>query len=501
MTIIDYGIGTYPARRAKIRGDDVAISFEGEDTTYAQFAGRVTRLANSLKDLGVSPGDRVAYAGFNHPALLETFFATTLVGAACVLVNPRLAAPEVKYILRDCTPSVVFFGEDQAQNAERLRAGTDPEVRWFGVDDGGFESLLAAGSDDDAVVPLDEDDTALIMYTSGTTGNPKGVMLSHRALLFQYFNAILGEDFRQDDVNLSVAPLFHIAGLNMLAVPTFMMGGRIIIHRRFKAAEALRALAEHRVNSAFMVPAMLDAVAHEEGFDAADLSMLRNLMVGGAPLPERMFTTWASKGISISQGFGMTETAPGIRMLDPRDGIVKAGTAGREHFFTESRVVGLNGEDVAPDEPGEIWAHGPNLMTGYWGKADETAAVLQDGWYRTGDIGSLDSDDYLRIHDRMKDMYISGGENVYPAEVENVLLNIAGVAEAAVIGVDDDRWGESGVAFVVLEPGEDRTGDDIREDAQTRLAKYKVPREVLVVDDMPRTTTGKIRKNILRKTY
>lgn len=501
MTSIDYGIGTYPARRARIRGEDIAFTFEGSDTTYAEAAERVNRLANALKALGVGPGDRVAYAGFNHPALLEVFFAATLIDAPCVMVNPRLAAPEVEYILRDCDPTVVLYGEDQRRNAEQLRPSLDPRIRWFGVDDGDYEPLVASGAGDDAATVLDENDTALIMYTSGTTGKPKGVMLSHRALLFQYLNALIGEDFRQDDVNLSVAPLFHIAGLNMLAVPTFMMGGRIIIHRRFQATAVLRTLAEERVNSVFMVPAMLDALAHEEGFDAADLSMLRNLMVGGAPLPERLFRIWEPKGISISQGFGMTETAPGLRMLDPRDGIAKAGTAGKEHFFTESRVVDLDGRDVPPGTDGEIWAHGPNVMTGYWGKPEETAAVLQDGWYRTGDVGTIDDDGYLRIHDRMKDMYISGGENVYPAEVENALLNVPEVLEAAVIGVDDERWGESGVAFVVLESAGSHTGEQIREQLATRLAKYKVPREVRVVEEMPRTTTGKIQKHVLRKTY
>lgn len=501
MTTIEYGIGTYPARRAKIRGEDIAFSFEGSETTYAEVAERVNRLADALTTLGIRPGERVAYAGFNHPALLEVFFAATLIDAVCVLINPRLAAPEVDYILRDCTPAVVFYGEDQAQNADQLRTALGPKITWFGVDEGEYEPLVASGGTDDATIPLDENNTALIMYTSGTTGRPKGVMLSHRALLFQYLNALIGEDFRQNDVNLAAAPLFHIAGLNMLAVPTFMMGGRILIHRRFKAADALKALTEHRVNTAFMVPAMLDALSHEEGFDEADLSMLRNLMVGGAPLPERMFRTWAAKGISISQGFGMTETAPGVRMLDPRDGIVKAGTAGKEHFFTESRIVDLDGKDVASGQAGEIWAHGPNLMSGYWGKPEETASVLQDGWYHTGDVGSVDDEGYLRVHDRMKDMYISGGENVYPAEVENALLNIPAVSEAAVIGVEDERWGESGVAFVVLESAASHTGNQIREHLAKRLAKYKIPREVLVVGEMPRTTTGKIQKNLLRKTY
>jgi acyl-CoA synthetase (AMP-forming)/AMP-acid ligase II len=297
-----------------------------------------------------------------------------------------------------------------------------------------------------------------------------------------------------------VAPLFHIAGLNMMTLPTFMLGGTIIIHRQFRAVDVLRELEDSRVTSSFMVPAMLDSLSHTEGFDTADFSSVRAFMVGGSPLPERMLRTWAELDVAVMQGFGMTETAPGVRMLEPRDGVVKLGSAGRQHFFTESGLVDPLGDPVAPGQAGEVIVRGPNVMAGYWNKPEETAKALDGGWYHSGDIAVEDEDGYLFIKDRIKDMYISGGENVYPAEVENALLDVSGVQEAAVIGVPDEKWGETGRAFVVLFPDTaGLTGPRIREHLQDRLASYKLPAVIDVVAELPRTTTGKIQKHVLRE--
>lgn len=501
---MNLGIGSWPARRVMVRPEATAVVFEGRSVTYREFELRVRRLANSLRDCGVRRGDRVAYAGFNHPSLLETFFATCLVGAVVVLVNPRLKLAEVDYILRDCGAQTVAYGEEQHENAQALAADL-PEVRtWLSVDGGGpgrdYEDFLSTGSEEPVEVELDMDELALIMYTSGTTGKPKGAMLTHNNLFYQYVNALLGQDLRQDEVHLAVAPLFHIAGLNMMALPTFMLGGTVIIHRQFRAREVLREIRESRVTSSFMVPAMLESLSHTPQFEHADFSSVRAFMVGGSPLPERMLRTWAERDVAVMQGFGMTETAPGVRMLEPRDGVAKLGSAGRPHFFTESRLVDLMGEPVDPGEPGEVVVRGPNVMAGYWNKPEATAKALEGGWYHSGDIAVEDEDGYLYIKDRMKDMYISGGENVYPAEVENALLDVPGVQEAAVIGVPDEKWGETGRAFVVLfHHARELTGQQIREGLKQRLASYKLPARVEVVAEMPRTTTGKIQKNILRE--
>ncbi|WP_270263437.1 acyl-CoA synthetase [Kocuria marina] len=470
---MNLGIGSWPARRVMVRPDSVAVVFEGRSVTYREFEVRVRKLANALRACGVRHGDRVAYMGFNHPALLETFFAAGLLGAAAVLVNPRLRQAEVEYILGDCGATTVVFGQDQRENAAGLEAELTGVRTWVSVDGGGpgeeYERFLASGSEEPVDEPVEQDDLALIMYTSGTTGRPKGAMLTHQNLFYQYVNALIGQDLRQDEVHLAVAPLFHIAGLNMMTLPTFMLGGTIIIHRQFRTPDA-------------------------------DLSSVRGFMVGGSPLTERMLTTWAQRGVPVMQGFGMTETAPGVRMLEPRDGRLKQGSAGRPHFFTESLVVDLDGNPVPAGTPGEVIARGPNVMKGYWNKPEETAKALEGGWYHSGDIAVEDEDGYLYIKDRMKDMYISGGENVYPAEVENALLGLEEIQEAAVIGVPDERWGETGRAFVVLfEDAPELSGDEILTRLRERLATYKLPARVEVVAELPRTTTGKIQKNVLRE--
>lgn len=459
---MNLGIGTWPQRRAKVRPHDVAIEFEGHEYTYATVSDRVTRLANALTAAGVQRGDRVVHLGFNHPAALELFFAAGLMGATCVLLNPRLKLAEVEYIVGDCAPRVLAFGAEQADNTTHL-ATAHPGLTLVSIDAGTptapdvaldpgipYEAFLAGGSDTPVEIDLDLEEPCLIMYTSGTTGHPKGAVLSHRALFYQYVNALIGQDLRQDEVHLAAARLFLIAGLNMMTVPTFTLGGRIIIHRGFRAEAVLEQIEKSQVTSSFFVPAMLDMLSQHERFADADLSSFRAIMVGGSPLLEQTIKTWQAREVAIMQGFGMTEAAPGVCMLEPRDGLVKAGSAGRPHFFTESRIVDVVGDEVGPDEAGEIIITGPNMMSGYWNKPEETARAVEDGWYHSGDIALRDADGYLWVKDRIKDMYISGGENVYPAEVENALVSVPGVRDAAVIGVPDDRWGETGKAFVVL---------------------------------------------------
>ncbi|WP_375545532.1 AMP-binding protein [Kocuria carniphila] len=366
---MNLGIGTWPARRVMVRPDATALVFEGQSVTYREFELRVRKLANALRDSGVRHGDRVAYVGFNHPSLLETFFAAGLLGAAAVLINPRLRRAEVDYILRDSGATTVAFGQDQRENAVSLESELTDVRTWLSVDGGGsgqdFDDFLQSGGEDVIDEQLDLDELALIMYTSGTTGKPMGAMLSHNNLFYQYVNALIGQDLRQDEVHLAVAPLFHIAGLNMMAPPTFMLGGTIIIQRQFRAPDVLREIQDSRVTSSFMVPAMLDSLSHAEGFDSADFSSVRAFMVGGSPLPERMLRTWAELDVAVMQGFGMTETAPGVRMLEPRDGVSKLGSAGRQHFFTESKLVDPLGETVAVGQPGEVIVRGPNVMSGY----------------------------------------------------------------------------------------------------------------------------------------
>lgn len=343
------------------------------------------------------------------------------------------------------------------------------------------------------------------MYTSGTTGHPKGAMLSHRNLFYNYVNSLLGQDMHRDEVILAVAPLFHIAGLNMITIPAIMKGAKIIIHRSFNAPRVLDEIERSRITGTFMVPAMLDMLAEDPTFKDRDLSSFRTVMVGGSPLSERSLRTWQQRQVTISQGFGMTETAPGVSLLEAQDADTHMGTAGRAHFFTDIRVVDpITGEDVPNGTPGEVWVRGPHVMKGYWNRPEDNAQAFIDDWYKTGDIATRDENGYHTIKDRIKDMYISGGENIYPAEVEHALLNLPEVLDAAVIGVPDQRWGESGLAFVVirtelLTAGYTPDGPTLREQLGQHLARYKLPREILIIDELPRNVTGKVLKNKLRE--
>ncbi|MEV4899833.1 long-chain fatty acid--CoA ligase [Citricoccus sp. NPDC055426] len=507
----DIGLGSWPRRRALASPHRVAWTHEGRDTTYAEVHARTTHLSGALGDAGVQPGDRVAYVGFNHPALLETLFATARAGAITVLVNPRLSTGELDYIVADSQPTVVVHGPELAAWAQGYAAGdrndAGPDGSSGGVravvgvqeaGPGGYEAFLASGSETEAT-PNGLEDVCLIMYTSGTTGNPKGAMLTHGNLFFNDINQLLTVDLRPDEVCLDVGPLFHIAALNGLALPVFLKGGRQVIRTKFRPEEAFRDIREHGVTSMFTVPLMLDAMAHHPDFATADLSSLRSLICGGAPVPDRLLRVFAERGISVLQGYGLTETSPGAMLLEPEYSATKSGSAGVSQFLVDTRVVGPDGEDLPPHEPGEILIRGPIVTPGYWQKPEATEEAFTGDWFHTGDIAVRDEDGFTFLVDRSKDMYISGGENVYPTEVENRLLDVPGVAEAAVIGVADDKWGEVGSAFIVPQDGVELTEDSLRADLENRLARYKMPHHVTFVSELPRTATGKVKKHVLRQ--
>jgi fatty-acyl-CoA synthase len=314
-------------------------------------------------------------------------------------------------------------------------------------------------------------------------------------------NQSLGVDFGATERTLALAPLFHIGGLNGTVNPTLLRGGCAVIVRRFDPAETLAVIEEQRINSFFAVPTMLDAMARQPDFTTRDLSALRTIGAAGASVPLPTLRTWLDRGVTMQQAYGMTEAAPGCTVLDSADAQRKVGSAGKPVFFTDVRVLRPDGTEADADEIGEVVVQGPNVMAGYWQEPEQTAAVLRDGWYHTGDAGSLDDEGFLFIRDRYKDMIISGGENIYPAEVESALLELPEVQEAAVIGVPDTTWGEVGLAVVVPSPGATPDPDALRTALRTRLAAFKVPKHVEFVDDLPKTATGKVRKPDLRSQF
>jgi fatty-acyl-CoA synthase len=494
------GVGSWPARRARMTPRLTAIVHAERALTYAALADRVTRLAHALRGVGVGSGDRVAYVGPNHPALAETLFAAGLLGAVFVPLNTRLAVPELAYNLDDSGAETLIWAPELAEAVAELRDTV--KVREYIAVADGYEQLLAAADSAPLDEPVGLDDTCMIQYTSGTSGRPKGVMLSHGNITWNCYNILLDIDVSSDEVSLVSAPMFHTAALNQLFLPTVLKGGTSVLMSAFDPDRAFDLIAAHRVTWMFGVPTMFLTMAQSPRWAAAELSSVRTLMCGGAPVPEALIHTYQQRGLTFLQGYGLTETSPGALFLRAADGVRKAGTAGTPCFFTDVRVVRPDGTDVAPGEVGEVVIQGPNVMRGYWQLLDATETVFAtDGWFRSGDAAVVDDEGYIRIVDRVKDMFISGGENVYPVEVEHVLHEHPAVADCAVIGVPDEKWGEVGRAVVVPRDGVGVSADELLGFLAGRLAKYKIPKSVVLVDALPRNATGKLLRARLRDQY
>ena len=487
------GLGSWPERQARVAANRQALVFEDTSVDYATFADRVRRTASGLAARGVRAGDRVAWISGNHPSGLETLYACGQLGAIWVPVNARLAAPEAQYILDHSGARVVVHGQVHGTLRERL-----PNVSaWISAES---EELLAGQDPEPRDEPVTLDDPCLIMYTSGTTGRPKGAVLTHGNMTWACLNQILGFGISAAERTLALAPFFHIGGLNGTANPTLLCGGTVVIARSFDPAGILALIERERITSFFAVPTMLDAMSRDPGFTVRDLSSLRTVAAAGAPLPLPTLRTWLDRGVTMQQAYGMTEAAPTGTVLESADAVRKIGSAGKPQFFTDVRVVRPDGTDTDAGEIGEVILAGPTIMAGYWREPERTAEAIVDGWYHSGDAGALDEEGFLYIRDRYRDMIISGGENVYPAEVESALLELPGVVEAAVIGVPDEKWGEAGLAVLVCTP-EAADGERIRHALRDRLAGFKVPREIRFVATLPKTATGKVRKQDLRDGY
>ncbi|QYC41752.1 Long-chain-fatty-acid--CoA ligase FadD13 [Nonomuraea coxensis DSM 45129] len=497
------GLGVWPARRALMSPRNTALVFGERRLSFADVHERTTRLSDRLRAAGVGHGDRVAYLGPNHPAFVETMFATHLLGGVFVPLNFRLAAPEIDYMLAHSGASALIYAPECAPvvRASRRVAELDTVVALTRPDPGehDYEEWLAGGEATPIDVPVTLDDVATILYTSGTTGRPKGAMLTHGNLVWNCYNLLIGVDVAGDEVTLVSAPLFHVAALNQCLLPTFLKGGTSVIMPSWDTGGCFDLIAEHRVTWMFGVTTMYAELARSPRWAHADLSSVRSLMAGGAAVPPALISTYQERGLTFCQGYGLTETAPGATFLEAGQSRRKAGSAGVPVFFTDVRCVRTDLTDTAPGEPGEIIIQGPNVTPGYWHDPEGTArAFSPGGWFHSGDIAYVDADGHFHIVDRVKDMYISGGENVYPAEVEAAIFEHPAVAEVAVIGVPHEKWGESGRAFVVTAPGATLTLGDLRAFLDGRLARYKIPTRLDLVAELPRTGSSKVMKERLR---
>jgi fatty-acyl-CoA synthase len=494
-------------RRAEASAERPAVTFLGQTRTFAEVHDRVRRLAQVLREGGVRMGGRVAYLGLNDPAILEALFAAANLGAVLVPLNFRLAGPELAYAINHSGAHTVLADEphtavidtvrDQLSAARFVRVSSGQSVA--GWEDG--DELITAAEPLAERTAVDAGDPALIMYTSGTTGRAKGVVLTHANLWWHNIGVVLALDIAYDDVSLVCAPMFHIGALNVTTIATWIKGGRLVIHRAFEPQAVLDDLQRERVTTMFGVPVMCEALSGLPDFETADLSALRLIITGGAPVAVGLIRRFQERQVELAQGYGLTEASPVVSFLTAENAMRKIGSAGRSVLLCDLRVVDANGAPVLPGVDGEIEVRGPSVTPGYFQDPEATALAFNGPWLRTGDGGHLDDEGFVFIADRIKDMIITGGENVYPAEVEGVLFDHPAVAEVAVIGTPDDKWGERVCAIVVTEPGTGLDLQELREFAGQRIGRYKLPLRLEIVDELPRNPTGKVLKTELRKRY
>ncbi|QIS23765.1 fatty-acid--CoA ligase FadD5 [Nocardia terpenica] len=498
------------ATHARMRPDAVAIRYRGADTTWRQLHERSQRFADALARRGIGFGDRVLILALNHPEYLEAVFGITALGAIAVPVNFRLTPPEVAYIVADSGARAVVTDTLLRPLATGVMGGA-PDLETCVVIGGstgdgvlGYDDALAEAGEPHVPLDIPEDTPCLIMYTSGTTGSPKGAILSHGNMNAQALTCIRALNLGPETIGFCTSPLFHIAGLGSLA-PAFLLGSRTVLHPlgAFDATEFLDAVEAERATTAFCVPAQWQLICEEPTVKQRDLA-LEVLSWGAAPASDTVLRAMAdcfpnAQNVAV---FGQTEMSPITCVLDGGDALRKIGSVGRPIPTIQTRIVDDEMNDVAPGEVGEIVYRGPTLMQGYWNKPEATAEAFAGGWFHSGDLVRQDEEGFVWVVDRKKDMIISGGENIYCAEVENVLFAHPRIHEAAVVGRAHEKWGEVPVAVVALaDPDEPLTLADLEPFLNENLARYKHPRDLVIVPELPRNASGKVVKVQLRKEY
>ena len=468
----------------------VAISCGGIDTTYGELWAQVGRATARLAgDWNVAAGDRIGYLGLNHGDQLIALAALMRLGALLVPLNYRLAAPELRAIVGHAGISQLIADEHCAA----LAAGLGVPVR----ERAALAGAPAAASPPATPTEPDPQTPALLVYTSGTTGTPKGAVHTHAGLAWNVRASQAMHDFTPDDTVLSPLPLFHVGGMCIQTIPALHAGARVIIQPRFDPGAWLDILAAERPTISLMVPATMRAVQEHPRWPSTDLSSLRLLGAGSSTIPDTLIAGFHARGVPVCQIYGATETGPVSIVLRPEEAFAHAGAAGRPALGCTIRLAGDEGDIAGVDRVGEIWVRGPNVMQGYWRNPDHPA--FADGWFRTGDLARRDAAGYYTVVGRLQDMIISGGENIYPAEIENLLIESPDIAEASVIGRPDARWGEIVVAVVVPKADHAISSEQVLQLLEGRIARFKHPKEVVVVDQLPKTALGKVRKEDVRK--
>ena len=493
------------AGHAACTAGKLALRCGGADWTYAALAGEAGRLAAALAASGVRHGDRVAFLGLNSAHELALLAACARLGAIFMPINWRLTLHEQRQLLADSEPALILVDANFADACAKLGAGhaeatlvtqgEAPAAGWIG-----YAELLARGAGH--AVPANggaPHDTLLLCYTSGSTGIPKGVMLSQHAVRCNAEHSVELHSMKADDVVLTTLPLFHVGGLNNQTTPALLAGATVVLHPKFEVDATFDAIERERVTLTVLVPAQLMAMFASPRWASADFSSLRMITTGSTIVPEHVTRTVHARGIPLVPIYGATETCPIAACLAPEDAMRKAGSTGRAARHCELRIADETGADAAPGARGEVLVRGPNVMSGYWRQPEASAAALAGGWFHSGDLGYFDADGCLWIDGRVKDLIISGGENIAPAEIENVLLECADIAEASIVGAPDARWGEVAVAVVAARAGSELSAERVLALLDGRIARYKHPKRVVFVDALPKTALGKVRKDDVRR--
>jgi fatty-acyl-CoA synthase len=489
---------------------DALIDFTtGRRFTYRQFNQRANRLANGLREKwGIKKGDRIAILAKNCPEYLEAFYAVGKIGAILVPINIRAVGEELLYLLRNTEPSGLILGSDFIDEIAELKgkAGIKKRLLLGGVDTEGmigYEELLH--SSDDQTPKLDRilslDDPRIILFTSGTTGYPKGAIITNGNILFNCINVILHDELTSRTVTLSCVPFFHIAGLNILTNPTIYMGGTVVIMKSFDPDQTIKAIHEKKVDTVFLIPTMWRFICLHEDFEKSDFSGLRIATSGGEAVPLTVIQDMQKKGIALTQGYGLTESGPSSIVQKRGDVARKRGSIGLPLFHVDLRIVDDNGVDVPSGQTGEIILRGPSITPGYWNNPQGTAEAIRYGWLYTGDLALRDEEGHVYIKGRKKDMILSGGENIYPVEIERVLSQHPKIAEVAVFGVPDEKWGEVGFAVVCTKAGLSMTEKEVTDFLRDKLARYKIPKYIRFMEALPKAGSGKVVKRDLQQSF
>ena len=491
------------AQLAHERGGQTAMTFRGDERQsdqtfeydFAKFWRRVARVTAHLQsNWGVQPGDRVAWLGFNHELQLVTLVACARLGAVFLPLNFRLAVPELQQVMQDAQPRLLVHDSHHAGTAQALQAG--------GMKHTHHDTLIASAAPRGLPLPdVHSDMPLLLVYTSGTTGVPKGAVHTQAALLANARASAWAHDFVEGDKVLSTLPMFHVGGLCIQTLPALLAGVQVVLHPRFDPTAWLDEMATSRPSLSLLVPATMRALFEHPRWAETPLACLRGIMTGSSTVPVAYLETLHARGVPVGQVYGTTETGPVSIVLRLPDAMARVGASGWPHPQAQVKLIDAGGQEVGDGATGEVCIRADNLMRGYWRADGESNTGLQDGWFQSGDLGQRAEDGCITIVGRSKDMIISGGENIYPAEIENQLVTLPGVAENAVVGVADARWGEVPVAVLVRSAdvaGQGLTSEAVMQHLQSRIARFKLPRRVVFLDSLPKSALGKVQKPALQ---